>query len=45
VGLQITPLRDGVARVQLPNGELYELPEDRFEARSRAEGRYVSIES
>jgi hypothetical protein len=45
VGLQITPARDGVARVQLPDGEVYELPEDRFETQSRAEGRYVSIES
>jgi hypothetical protein len=45
VGLQITPLRDGIARVQLPDGEVYELPEDRFETRSRAKGLYVPIES
>lgn len=45
LGIQITPSADGAARVQLPDGEVYELPEDRFESPSRAEGPYVSVES
>ena len=45
VGIQIAPSEGGIARVQLPDGEVYELAEDLFQIPSRAEGPYVSVES
>lgn len=35
IGIQIASGADGVARVQLPDGELYDLPEDRLVIPSR----------
>jgi len=45
VGIQIAPSEGGNARVQLPDGEVYELPEDHFQVRSRTGALYVSVES
>lgn len=33
MGLQIAPSEGGVARVQLPDGEVYDLPESRIEVK------------
>jgi hypothetical protein len=45
VGIQISS-EDGLARVQLPDGELYELPEDQLHVPSRVgDGIHVPVES
>jgi hypothetical protein len=45
VGIQITRPEDGIVRVQLPDSDVYDLPQDRLETPQRAEGPYVSVES
>jgi hypothetical protein len=45
VGIQISQDKNGLSRIQLPDGEVYELSEEHFKFPSRAEVSNVPVES